>query len=152
MKCPICKTPDSKVIDSRASADGFVIRRRRECDKCHSRFTTYERVERVPWKVIKKDGRREDYDREKLLKGIVVACEKRPISMTRIEQLVDSIESTLEESYKQEISSQEIGELVMENLHKLDEVAYVRFASVYRQFKDINQFLNEVNKIIKKEP
>ena len=152
MKCPICKTPDSKVIDSRASADGFVIRRRRECDKCRSRFTSYERVERVPWKVIKKDGRREDYDREKLLKGIVVACEKRPISMTRLEELVDSIEATLEESYKQEISSQEIGELVMENLHTLDEVAYVRFASVYRQFKDVNQFLNEVNKMIRKQP
>ena len=151
MKCPICKTPDSKVIDSRASADGFVIRRRRECDKCRSRFTSYERVERVPWKVIKKDGRREDYDREKLLKGIVVACEKRPISMTRLEELVDSIEATLEESYKQEINSQEIGELVMENLHTLDEVAYVRFASVYRQFKDVNQFLNEVNKMIRKQ-
>ena len=151
MKCPICKTPDSKVIDSRASADRFVIRRRRECDKCRSRFTSYERVERVPWKVIKKDGRREDYDREKLLKGIVVACEKRPISMTRLEELVDSIEATLEESYKQEINSQEIGELVMENLHTLDEVAYVRFASVYRQFKDVNQFLNEVNKMIRKQ-
>jgi len=105
----------------------------------------------VPWKVIKKDGRREDYDREKLLKGIVVACEKRPISMTRLEELVDSIEATLEESYKQEINSQEIGELVMENLHTLDEVAYVRFASVYRQFKDVNQFLNEVNKMIRKQ-
>ena len=151
MKCPICKSPNSKVIDSRASADGFVIRRRRECEKCRSRFTTYERVDRVPWKVIKKDSRREDYDREKLLKGIVVACEKRPISMTKIEELVDSIEGTLEECYKQEISSREIGELVMENLHTLDEVAYVRFASVYRQFKDVNQFLNEVNKIIKKE-
>ncbi len=152
MKCPICKTPDSKVIDSRASANGFVIRRRRECEKCHSRFTTYERVERVPWKVIKKDDRREDYDREKLLKGIVVACEKRPISMTRIEELVDSIEATLEESYKQEISSQDIGELVMQKLQSLDEIAYVRFASVYRQFKDVNQFLNEVNRIIKKQP
>jgi transcriptional repressor NrdR len=152
MKCPICKTPDSKVIDSRASADGFVIRRRRECDNCHTRFTTYERVERVPWKVIKKDGRRENYDREKLLKGIVVACEKRPISMSRIEEMVDSIESTLEETYKQEISSREIGELVMDKLQGLDEVAFVRFASVYRQFKDVNQFLNEVNRITKKEP
>ncbi len=152
MKCPICKTPDSKVIDSRASANGFVIRRRRECEKCRSRFTTYERVERVPWKVIKKDDRREDYDREKLLKGIVVACEKRPISMTRIEELVDSIEATLEESYKQEIGSQEIGELVMQKLQSLDDIAYVRFASVYRQFKDVNQFLNEVNRIIKKQP
>ncbi len=152
MKCPICKTLDSKVIDSRASANGFVIRRRRECEKCRSRFTTYERVERVPWKVIKKDGRREDYDREKLLKGIMVACEKRPISMTRIEELVDSIEAQLEETNKQEISSKEIGEIVMEKLQELDEVAFVRFASVYRQFKDVNQFLNEVNKIIKKEP
>ena len=152
MKCPICKAPDSKVIDSRAASDGFVIRRRRECDNCHTRFTTYEHVERVPWKVIKKDGRREDYDREKLLKGIVTACEKRPISMSRIEELVDSIESQLEETYKQEISSREIGELVMERLQGLDEVAFVRFASVYRQFKDVNQFLNEVNRIIKKEP
>lgn len=152
MKCPICKTPDSKVIDSRAASDGFVIRRRRECENCHTRFTTYEHVERVPWKVIKKDGRREDYDREKLLKGIVTACEKRPISMSRIEELVDSIESQLEETYKQEISSREIGELVMEKLQGLDEVAFVRFASVYRQFKDVNQFLNEVNRITKKEP
>lgn len=151
MKCPICKTPDSKVIDSRAASDGFVIRRRRECDNCHTRFTTYEHVERVPWKVIKKDGRREDYDREKLLKGIITACEKRPISMSRIEELVDSIESQLEETYKQEISSREIGELVMEKLQGLDEVAFVRFASVYRQFKDVNQFLNEVNRITKKE-
>ncbi len=150
MKCPICKISNSKVVDSRSSQDGFVIRRRRLCEKCGTRFTTYERVEKVPWKVIKKDGRREDYNREKLQKGIMTACEKRPISIAKIETVVDSIENQLEETYKQEISSKEIGELVMKKLKQLDEVAYVRFASVYRQFKDADQFRSEVDKLLKK--
>ena len=150
MKCPICKISNSKVVDSRSSQDGFVIRRRRLCEKCGTRFTTYERVEKTPWKVIKKDGRREDYSREKLQKGIMTACEKRPISIAKIEALVDSIENQLEETYKQEINSKEIGELVMKKLKQLDEVAYVRFASVYRQFKDADQFRSEVDKLLKK--
>ena len=149
MKCPICKTPDSKVVDSRTLMGGAVIRRRRECEKCHARFTTYERQERRPWKVIKKDGRREDYDREKIMKGITTACEKRPISVAQIEELVSSIEEELEELSKQEISTREIGELLMRKLQKLDDIAYVRFASVYRQFKDVSQFLSAVNSLKK---
>ncbi len=149
VKCPFCKTMDSKVVDSRSLMEGSVIRRRRECEKCHARFTTYERLERVPRKVIKKDGRREDYDRAKIMKGITTACEKRPISVSRIEELVDSIEEQLEELSKQEISTREIGELVMQKLQKLDDIAYVRFASVYRQFKDVSQFLSAVNSLKK---
>ncbi len=149
MNCPICKAPDSKVVDSRTLMDGSVIRRRRECEKCHARFTTYERLERMPWKVIKKDGRREDYDRSKIMKGITTACEKRPISVSQIEALVDKIEEEIEELSKQEISTGEIGELVMKKLQGLDEVAYVRFASVYRQFKDVSQFLSAVNSLKK---
>ncbi len=149
MKCPICKTPDSKVVDSRSLMDESVIRRRRECEKCHARFTTYERLERLPWKVIKKDGRREDYDRTKIMKGITTACEKRPISVPQIDALVDSIEEELEELSKQEVSTREIGELVMRKLQQLDDIAYVRFASVYRQFKDVSQFLSAVNSLKK---
>jgi len=149
MKCPICKTLDSKVVDSRSLMDGSVIRRRRECEKCHSRFTTYERLERMPWKVIKKDGRREDYDRAKVMKGVTTACEKRPIGVSRIEALVHSIEEELEEMSKKEVSTKEIGELVMRELQKLDDIAYVRFASVYRQFKDVSQFLSAVNSLKK---
>ncbi len=129
--------------------DGTVIRRRRECEKCQTRFTTYERLERLPRKVIKKDGRREDYDRGKIMKGITTACEKRPISVSQIEQLVNSIEDEIEELSKQEVNTGEIGELVMEKLQKLDDIAYVRFASVYRQFKDVSQFLSAVNSLKK---
>lgn len=126
-----------------------MIRRRRECEKCHARFTTYERLERMPWKVLKKDGRREDYDRVKITKGITTACEKRAIGVSQIEALVDSLEEDLEELSKQEVSSKEIGELVMRKLQKLDDIAYVRFASVYRQFKDVSQFLSAVNSLKK---
>jgi transcriptional repressor NrdR len=149
MRCPICKATDSRVIDSRSLIDGAVIRRRRECEKCQARFTTYERLEQMPWKVIKKDGRREDYDRGKIMKGITTACEKRAISVSQIEQLVDSIEDEIEELSKQEVSTREIGELVMKKLQKLDDIAYVRFASVYRQFKDVSQFLSAVNSLKK---
>ena len=150
MKCPICKVPDSKVVDSRAAEDGFVIRRRRECEKCQTRFTTYERVERVPYKVIKKDGRIEDYDRNKIMRGILTACEKRPIKLAQMEKLVNEIETQLEENYKREVETREIGELVMQNLQKMDEVAYIRFTSVYRQFKDINHLMKEVQNLLKK--
>jgi len=150
MKCPICKAPDSKVVDSRSSQDGFVIRRRRECEKCSSRFTSYERVEKTPWKVIKKDGSIQDYDREKIMRGILTACEKRPIKLSQVEEMVGAIENQLEENYKQEVETREIGELVMQQLQQTDEVAYIRFASVYRQFKDINHLLEEVNNLLKK--
>jgi len=152
MRCPICKTPDSKVVDSRSLMDGAVIRRRRECAVCQARFTTYERVERLPWKVIKKDGRREDYDRAKILKGITTACEKRPISVSQIESLVDNVEEELEELSRQEVSTEEIGELVMQKLQQLDHIAYVRFASVYRQFQDVSQFLSAVNSLKDMKP
>lgn len=150
MKCPYCKHLEDMVVDSRALADGAIIRRRRECIRCHRRFTTYERVEEVSLKVIKKDGRREDYDRQKLLNGVVRACEKRPISVEQIEKLVQDIEKQIETDGKKEIHSKRIGELVMKKLHKLDEVAYVRFASVYRQFKDISQFMHEVKGLLGK--
>ncbi len=149
MKCPFCGNIEDKVIDSRASTEGDTIRRRRECLKCQKRFTTYERLEEIPFRVIKKDGRREPFDRKKLLAGILKACEKRPIPMERIEAMVDEIERTLQRNYEKEVSSTDIGELVMRQLHKLDEVAYVRFASVYRQFKDINQFMSELSTLLK---
>lgn len=152
MKCPICKTPDSKVVDSRSLLEDAVIRRRRECEVCQARFTTYERVERLPWKVIKKDGRREDYDRAKILKGVTTACEKRPISVSQIESLVDNVGEELEELSRQEVSTGEIGELVMQKLEQLDHIAYVRFASVYRQFEDLSQFLSAVNSLKDSKP
>jgi transcriptional repressor NrdR len=152
MRCPICKTLDSKVVDSRSLMDGAVIRRRRECEVCQARFTTYERAEGLPWKVIKKDGRREDYDRAKILKGITTACEKRPISVSQIESLVDKVEEELEELSRQEVSTEEIGELVMQKLQQLDHIAYVRFASVYRQFQDVSQFLSAVNSLKDMKP
>lgn len=138
------------VVDSRSLSEGGVIRRRRECIKCHRRFTTYERVEEVSLKVIKKDGRREDYDRQKLTNGVVKACEKRPISIEQIEKLVQDVEKQIETDGKKETRSKRIGELIMKKLYKLDEVAYVRFASVYRQFKDISQFMNEVKGLLGK--
>lgn len=149
MKCPFCGDLEDKVIDSRISTEGDTIRRRRECLKCQKRFTTYERLEEIPLMVIKKDGRREPFDRKKLLAGILKACEKRPIPMEKIEGMVDEIERTLQRNYEKEVSSTDIGELVMKQLHKLDEVAYVRFASVYRQFKDINQFMSELSTLLK---
>ncbi len=149
MKCPFCGDLEDKVIDSRISTEGDTVRRRRECLKCQKRFTTYERLEEIPLMVIKKDGRREPFDRKKLLAGILKACEKRPIPMEKIEGMVDEIERTLQRNYEKEVSSTDIGELVMKQLHKLDEVAYVRFASVYRQFKDINQFMSELSTLLK---
>jgi len=149
MRCPYCGNKNDSVIDSRASKNGASIRRRRECLKCKKRFTTYEYVERVPLMVIKKDGRREPFEREKLIKGIMVACEKRPVSMKRTEKLVDDIERYIERKHDREVASKEIGELAMKHLHELDEIAYVRFASVYRQFRDVGQFMKELKHFLK---
>lgn len=148
MKCPFCNFPDSKVVDSRPTDEGTSIRRRRECLKCMKRFTTYETVERLPLMLVKRDGTREPYDRNKLLAGVMKACEKRPVPQARLEQLVDAVEQKLFGTLETEISSQKIGEMVMEELKHVDEVAYVRFASVYRQFKDINTFMKELNKLL----
>lgn len=151
MKCPFCSNADTKVIDSRPTEEGFAIRRRRGCDNCGKRFTTYEKVEETILMVAKKDSRREVFDRNKILNGIVKACEKRPVSMTQIEGMVDDIEKTLNNLMEKEVTSDYIGELVMEQLKKVDEVAYVRFASVYRQFTDVNTFIREIEKLIGKQ-
>ena len=148
MRCPFCGHEDSKVIDSRPTDEGVAIRRRRECIKCAQRFTTYEKVESLPIVVIKKDKTREMFDREKLLAGLTRACEKRPVETSTLDRLVDKIESDLQNTLKREISTKEIGEKVMEGLKDIDEVAYVRFASVYRQFKDVSTFIAEVNKLL----
>jgi len=151
MKCPYCKaTDEDRVVDSRSASDGNVIRRRRHCDACGRRFTTYERVEIMPVFVVKKDQRREPYDRKKLLAGIVKACEKRPVSMTVQERIVDELEKVIDNQSSNEITTTQIGEFVIERLATVDEVAYVRFASVYRQFKDVTQFMKEVNSLLKK--
>lgn len=147
MLCPYCRAIDSKVIDSRSSEDGAVIRRRRECIVCHKRFTTYERMEERPFLVVKKDGRREQFDRNKILMGILRACEKRPVSSETIEEMVDSIEAQLRDDNDREVSSIAIGEMVMDRLRALDEVAYVRFASVYRQFTDLNSFISTIDQL-----
>lgn len=148
MKCPFCNVPDSKVIDSRISKEGGIIRRRRECEKCQKRFTTYERVEEPLPAVVKKDGRRETFDRMKIFSGIKRACEKRPISIETIEELVDKVEKWSQEQGTSEITSSAIGKKVMDELKMLDQIAYVRFASVYRSFKDIGEFLNEIRDMI----
>ena len=148
MKCPYCGDQESKVVDSRHSDDGLSIRRRRECLSCQKRFTTYETVESLPIIVVKKDGSRQSFDRNKVLNGRVRACEKRPVSMDTLERIVDEIENLLQNSLDREVSSQRIGTYAMEKLKNVDEVAYVRFASVYRQFKDINSFMEELSKII----
>lgn len=147
MLCPYCKQAESKVIDSRSSEDGAVIRRRRECSACTRRFTTYERVEERPLLVIKKGGNREQFDRNKILNGITRACEKRPVSSESIEAIVNSIEADLRDNNDREVSSMVIGEMVMNQLRSLDEVAYVRFASVYRQFTDLNSFINTIDQL-----
>lgn len=144
MKCPYCNYLDSKVIDSRPTDDNQSIRRRRECIECGKRFTTYERIERAPLVVIKKDGTRQSYDRSKLLNGMIRACEKRPVSLSRLEKSVDDIEKKIYNSLEKEIKSQDIGEMVMAELKEIDEISYVRFASVYRQFKDIDSFMKEI--------
>jgi len=148
MKCPFCGNEEDKVIDSRTSQEGRSVRRRRECEKCGKRFTTYEYVENVSLTVVKNDGRREDFDRQKLQRGIELACNKRPISLKKISSLVDEIEEELQGLSKKEVTSKEIGELVMKKLKDLDEVAYVRFASVYHKFKDINEFLAELQGLL----
>lgn len=150
MKCPFCEFEESKVIDSRPTDEGEAIRRRRECLSCGKRFTTYEKIETIPLMVVKKDGSRQMFDREKLLNGIIRACEKRPVATADMERIVSEIESATQNLLEREISSQKIGEMVMERLPEIDEVAYVRFASVYRQFKDINTFVDEVNKLLKR--
>ena len=149
MKCPSCGHLEDRVIDSRSAKEGQAIRRRRECLSCHRRFTTYETVETTPLFVIKKDGRREPFSRDKILNGILRACEKRPISRPRLEELVDDVERGLIGDARSEVTSREIGEAVMNRLQVLDEVAYVRFASVYRHFKDLNQFLEELRSLLR---
>lgn len=148
MKCPFCSFEESKVIDSRPTDEGQRIRRRRECLQCAKRFTTYEIIESLPIIVIKKDKSRETFDRNKLMTGLLRACEKRPVSINTLDNVIDEIEVIIQNSLDREVSSEKIGELVMEKLKKIDEVAYVRFASVYRQFKDINTFMNELNKLL----
>lgn len=148
MICPYCENPDTKVIDSRPTEDGHAIRRRRECDKCNKRFTTYEKVEETVLMVIKKDGRREAFDRNKITSGIIKACEKRAVPMAEIERMVNEIERGLNNLMEKEIDSSFIGELIMDQLKKVDEVAYVRFASVYRHFTDVNTFAKEIEKLI----
>jgi transcriptional repressor NrdR len=150
MKCPFCEYTESKVIDSRPVDEGASIRRRRECLKCEKRFTTYEQVESVPLIVIKKDGKREVFNRQKLINGILHACEKTQVSYSQVENLVSEIESTMHNRLDKEIPSTEIGELVMAKLKVIDDIAYVRFASVYREFKDVNTFLEELNRILRK--
>lgn len=151
MKCPYCASLDSKVVDSRHSEDGLSIRRRRECLNCQKRFTTYETVESLPLIVVKKDNSRQAFDRNKILNGMVRACEKRPVALADLEAAAADIEQILQNSLEREISTDRIGELVMERLKPLDEVSYVRFASVYRQFKDINSFMQELNKILEEK-
>jgi transcriptional repressor NrdR len=148
MKCPYCGEIDNKVMDSRLSKDGTVIRRRRECIECARRFTTYEHIEEIPVMIIKKDDRREVFNREKVRQGMAKACEKRNISVETIEEFIDNLERDLKEIEEKEISSSVIGEKIMAKLHELDDVAYVRFASVYREFKDVNDFFSELKKLL----
>jgi transcriptional repressor NrdR len=151
MKCPYCGEIDNKVMDSRLSKDGTVIRRRRECIDCNRRFTTYEHVEEIPIMIIKKDGRREVFNREKVRQGMARACEKRNISVEIIEEFIDNLERDLKEIEDKEISSAIVGEKIMAKLHELDDVAYVRFASVYREFKDVNDFFSELKKLLSED-
>jgi transcriptional repressor NrdR len=150
MKCPVCAEPDTRVIDSRTIKDGFEIRRRRSCDTCSHRFTTYERSEGAFPMVVKKDGRREQWDTDKLMLGVSKACDKRPISVKQIKQLVDDVGKDIGSLSLEEIPAEEIGEYVMKRLRELDEVAYVRFASVYRSFKDIDEFMDELSSLVRK--
>lgn len=149
MKCPFCGRIQDKVVDSREAKVGDTIRRRRECVHCERRFTTYERIDEIPYMVVKKDGRREKFDRQKLLAGLLKACEKRPVPMAKLEQIVNDAESLVAESKDRERSSREVGELVMNHLKKLDKVAYVRFASVYLDFKDVREFMDELKDLLK---
>ncbi|MHC4729507.1 MAG: transcriptional regulator NrdR [Planctomycetota bacterium] len=149
MKCPFCKGDNSRVVDSRASADGFAIRRRRECLACGRRYTTYERIEESPIRVVKKDGSREPFDRRKILMGLLKACEKRPVSMDTLEDIVARIEHLVTDQFEREAPSKFIGRRVMRELRKADQVAYVRFASVYRDFKDVTEFMDEIQPMLK---
>ena len=151
MRCPYCHNDDTKVIDSRPTEEGQAIRRRRVCEKCNQRFTTYEKIEETIVMVVKKDGSRQAFDRSKIINGVIKSCEKRPVSLEDIERLVDKIEFDINNRMEKEITSDYIGELVMTELQKLDEVAYVRFASVYRQFTDVNTFVKEIEKLISKK-
>ena len=151
MKCPYCDNPDTKVIDSRPTEEGHAIRRRRGCDGCGRRFTTYEKVEETILMVVKKDGRREAFDRSKMMNGIIKACEKRPVAMDDIEKIVGEIERGLNNLMEKEVKSSFIGELIMDKLKDVDQVAYVRFASVYRQFTDVNTFISEIEKLMGKK-
>ncbi len=148
MKCPYCSYAEDRVIDTREIREGILIRRRRECLQCHRRFTTYEKIENILPIVVKKDNRREPFDRQKMITGILKACEKRPVSMETIEKIADEIERDIQNREEKEIRSQEIGEMVMKYLHDLDQVAYVRFASVYREFKDLNEFMEELRRLL----
>jgi transcriptional repressor NrdR len=148
MKCPFCDHTESKVIDSRESKNGLSIRRRRECLSCSRRFTTYEKIEEIPYMVVKKDGKRQRFDRQKLLQGMLKACEKRPVSVSSLEEVADEIETILQDSPEKEIDASKIGMLVMERLKGLDKVAYVRFASVYREFKDVLEFKEELESLL----
>lgn len=149
MKCPFCGHVEDKVVDSRVAKIGDTIRRRRECEKCQRRFTTYERIDEIPYMVVKKDGRREKFDRQKILAGLLKACEKRPVAMSKLEQIVNEAEAFVAESPDRERPSPEVGELVMNYLKKLDKVAYVRFASVYLDFKDVREFMDELKELLK---
>lgn len=150
MNCPFCGHKQDRVIDSRESKEGDVIRRRRECLKCQRRFTTYERSDEIPYMVIKRDGRREKFDRQKVLEGLLKACEKRPVAMAKLAEIVDEVESKLADSAERETSTREIGELLMKRLRVLDKIAYVRFASVYRDFQDVEAFLTELKDLLQR--
>jgi transcriptional repressor NrdR len=148
MNCPFCGHKEDKVIDSRESKEGDVVRRRRQCLGCERRFTTYERSDEIPYMVVKKDGRREKFDRQKVLNGLLKACEKRPVAMAKLAEVVDAVEARLADNSDREISTTEIGEMLMEHLKNLDKIAYVRFASVYRDFQDVEAFLNELKNLV----
>jgi transcriptional repressor NrdR len=148
MKCPFCGAVDDRVVDSRESREGEVIRRRRECESCGRRFTSYETIEEIPYMVVKKDGRRESFDRKKLRAGLVKACEKRPVSPAQLDTIVDEVETRLHDTEEREMSTSDIGARVMERLRELDKVAYVRFASVYRKFEDVDEFLRELKNLL----
>jgi transcriptional repressor NrdR len=148
MKCPFCKVDQDRVVDSRASSDGFAIRRRRECASCMRRYTTYERIEESPLRVVKKDDRREPFDRRKILTGLIKACEKRPVSLDTLERITETIEGKVLEAFDREVPSTTIGQLVMAELKKVDQVAYVRFASVYREFKTVQEFMDELKPML----
>jgi transcriptional repressor NrdR len=149
MKCPYCNFSESKVIDSRESKVGLTIRRRRECLSCNKRFTTYEKIEEIPYMVIKKDGRRQRFESQNVLRGLLKACEKRPIPLTKLEEIVEEIETLIQETPEKEIETSRIGQILMDRLKSLDKVAYVRFASVYRDFKDVLEFKKELEKLLK---